>query len=175
MMVNRGPQFVQLVKGYRYLRSGGLKTSCWQGSQVAMSGEISWYFPASSTLSRISKERKPTGVKSSNFRDSIRARGGACGDTSRVKSSTASIFPSTSMNTPADELFTHPCKLFFWASPYTKGRKPTPWTTPFSKKRLLRRSAPVPTAFLVSSAGFSNSKFITDDLATEGPENTEFF
>jgi len=41
MMVKRGPQFVQLVNGYRKRRSLGSKSSRLQSVQVTMSGEMS--------------------------------------------------------------------------------------------------------------------------------------
>ena len=42
MIVKRGPQSVQLVKGYSYRRSWGSSNSARQATQVARSGETSW-------------------------------------------------------------------------------------------------------------------------------------
>ena len=41
MIENRGPQLVQLMKGYRHRRSPGVNSSRLQSSQMTISGEIS--------------------------------------------------------------------------------------------------------------------------------------
>ena len=53
MIVNRGPQFVQLMKGYRNRRSRGFINSRKQSSQILTSGEISAFAAARMLLALI--------------------------------------------------------------------------------------------------------------------------
>ncbi len=59
MMVKRGPQLVQLMKGKRYRRSAGSLISRRQSGQMPMSGEISVFRSAWRSLSMIRKSEKP--------------------------------------------------------------------------------------------------------------------
>ena len=63
---------------------------------------------------------------------SIRERGGAVSTRSCRNVFSVEEGPSTSMTTPEVVFKTHPFRPSLDASPYTKGRKPTPWTTPFT-------------------------------------------
>ena len=57
-MVNRGPQFVQLIKGYLYRRSLGSNNSRKQSSQIQTSGEIGWNVEGITSDWMISNEEK---------------------------------------------------------------------------------------------------------------------
>ena len=64
-------------------------------------------------------------------------RGGASAGSASANAATAAGVPSASTSTPAEVLRTQPRTPQRAASEYTKGRKPTPWTTP----RTLMRTA----------------------------------
>ncbi len=66
----------------------------------------------------------------------IFARGGASATSRDVKRSTAAAAPSTSMNTPSVSFPTWPASPISQARRWTKGRNPTPWTTPTTRIRL---------------------------------------
>ena len=57
MIVNRGPQSVQVMKGWPWRRLAGSRSSARQASQVAMSGGTSVRGPSPTPLSRIWNSR----------------------------------------------------------------------------------------------------------------------
>jgi hypothetical protein len=146
-MVNRGPQLVQLMNGYRCRRSAGSASSRRQSAQVAVSAAIRVRrVPAVSmacvslpcvSLATISKEAVPAGAMVVVVTRSILARGGASSAMARKNSRTAAGWPSTSANTPSTSLPTNPPSPRRVASAYTKGRKPTPWTMPSTRTAVL--------------------------------------
>ena len=64
---------------------------------------------------------------------STRASGGAWASSRPRNSLTHAALPSTSANTPSTSLPTHPASPSRVAREYTKGRKPTPCTTPSTR------------------------------------------
>ena len=76
-MVNRGPQFVQLTKGYRNRRSAGSRSSRRQSSQVAESAEISVSAAPPPGLATISNPASPVAGISRTCTSSTTASGGA--------------------------------------------------------------------------------------------------
>ena len=58
-MVNRGPQFVQLMNGYRYLRSAGSDSSRRQSAQVGVSAATRVPRLPAGALGAIVKEAVP--------------------------------------------------------------------------------------------------------------------
>ncbi len=76
-MVNRGPQFVQLMNGWRYRRSAGSASSARQSSQVAVSGEMSVRFAPPAGLGAMTKPVAPVGATTVAVIRSITASGGA--------------------------------------------------------------------------------------------------
>ena len=109
--MNRGPQFVQLMNGYRYLRSAGSDSSRRQSAQVAVSAAIRVPRRPSGALGplgAIVKEAVPAGGMTDVVTRSIRASGGASRSRRRRNSRTAAGGPSTSANTPSTSLPTRP-------------------------------------------------------------------
>ena len=99
--------------------------------QVAMSGDISWKFSAVSVLFVIIKSEKSSDGIFSYFIFSIRAGGGFKAFICKIKlfnSSLLLIFNITDI--PSVVLVTVPEILFFSASLYINGLKPTPCTIP---------------------------------------------
>ncbi len=110
MIVNRGPQFVQLVKGYRCLRSAGSSISAEHASHVAMSGETSVISPASVSDSRIVKSAKPSHATLWTWTRCTTAIGGASARTASANAATAEAAPSTTIVTPRESLLTQPVR-----------------------------------------------------------------
>src|SRR5262249_60176439 len=100
MMVSRGPQLVQLRKGYRYRRSPGSNNSARQSSQVATSGEMKISPAESASLGSIRKEASPRGGRLDQCTASIRARGGGWVVSSARKRASVGGAPSVSESTP---------------------------------------------------------------------------
>src|SRR3954465_4286827 len=135
-MVSRGPQFVQLVKAYRYRRSRKSKISRSHSGQVARSGGIdTCRSPAPPSLGTITKsETASSGIS----RDSISrvwislisAAGGACVRSRSEKTSKASGDPNTSISTPRESFQTRPPTPDSRAFLSTQARNPTPATRP---------------------------------------------
>ncbi len=107
-MVKRGPQWVQVMNGWRWRRSPGSASSLRQSAQVAVSGG-SWVRPADSSVGRMVKESAPpVAGRSSQPTPVTEASGGGCSDSRSQKRPTPSAGPSTSMSTPFAVLLTNP-------------------------------------------------------------------
>src|SRR6266487_1212985 len=132
-MVNRGPQLVQLMNGYPNRRSAGSASSARQSSQVALSAETSARRRPVWSLAAIANPAAPVGTIAAAVTRSTRASGGACVSSSPRNCSTHAAAPSTSAKTPSTSLPTHPARPSRVAREYTKGRKPTPCTTPSTR------------------------------------------
>ena len=106
VMVNRGPQFVQLMKGNPKRRSAGSSNSRRQLAQVAASAGI-WVetWPPDS-LWTMRNSVSPQQAISSTEMLAICASGGVSFGSRLRKSSTSEVFPSISMVTPAVSLKT---------------------------------------------------------------------
>src|ERR1039457_1877474 len=103
-MVYRGPQLVQLVKGYPKRRFLGSPESRQHSSQVAISGDTSTNAAASALLCRITKSASPSGSSLATLTSLINASGGGrCRNVSKNFWMPSSA-PSISTVTPADEL-----------------------------------------------------------------------
>ena len=129
-MEKRGPQWVQLVKGYRWRRLRGSKISRRHSGQVARSGMIIAVLPPPVSLGRISKPAQPVGSSHQDSRLWMKLRGGFSAWRRSRNCSRPAREPSTSMKTPWLELLTHPARPSSAARRCTNGRKPTPWTAP---------------------------------------------
>ncbi len=101
MIVNRGPQFVQLMKGYRNRRSRGFINSRKQSSQILTSGEISAFAAARMLLALIRNTVSCCNSASRGAIPVIFASGGISFGSRSTNLSTASASPCTSMLTPA--------------------------------------------------------------------------
>ena len=131
IIVNRGPQLVQFIKGYRYRRSPGVSISRRQSSQIQISGEISVLRNASRLLDRISKfSNLPHSRPYSVSIFSITASPGARDGISETKRSRTSRSPSSSSSTPEDVFLINPFRSCSRTSLWIKGRNPTPCTIP---------------------------------------------
>jgi hypothetical protein len=116
MIVNRGPQFVQLMKGYRNLRSRGFISSRKQSSQTLTSGDISARAAAPVRLATIRNSVSGCGSASRSASTVIFDRGGTSFGSRSKNLSTASVSPCTSMLTPAGELAIKPVKPHSFAN-----------------------------------------------------------
>jgi hypothetical protein len=76
-MVNRGPQWVQLMKGWPKRRSAGSASSARQAAHVDVSGEIRVCRCVPVRLATMVKARSPRGATGSVVTRSITASGGA--------------------------------------------------------------------------------------------------
>src|SRR5882672_7502456 len=126
------------MNGYRYRRFEGSNNSARHASHVATSGQTK---TSDRSPTRLGSMRKPTSPRHRSARvetDSTRASGGGLVVSARSNRSSASRSPSTSMTTPAGLLVTKPLRWRWEARPCTNGRKPTPWTTPWTE--MARRS-----------------------------------
>src|SRR6266700_4223711 len=134
-MVNRGPQLVQLMNGYPNRRSAGSESSRRQSAQVAVSADtrVRRGPAAGDWLAAMAKDADRRGGSALVVTRSILASGGASRSSRRRKSPTVAGGPSTSTNTPSRSLPTSPVRPRPVARVYTNGRKPTPWTTPFTR------------------------------------------
>src|SRR5215831_13287730 len=132
-MVNLGPQLVQLMNGYAKRLSAGSASSARHSSQVALSAETSARRRPVWSLATIENPRAPLGAMAAAVTRSTRASGGGCASSRPRNSLTPAAEPSTSANTPSTSLPTHPASPSRVASEYTKGRKPTPCTTPSTR------------------------------------------
>src|SRR4030042_1582911 len=94
IMVYRGPQFVQLIKGYRYRKSLGEKSSFKQSSQMDMSGEMSVDCSLFFRLEAMPNDVSPLPGTSHAETSVMWARGGGCAVKSLTKESMASVSPS---------------------------------------------------------------------------------
>lgn len=94
-MVNRGPQFVQLVNGYRWRRSAGSANSRRHPGQVAMSGGIVERASPSRRLARIVNPGTPVGAALRTERRVTRAAGGISAPKRARKRESAAPSPST--------------------------------------------------------------------------------
>jgi len=108
MMVNRGPQLVHEMNGWRYRRSAGSASSRRQSAHVATSGAASVRVPPLRLDSAIVKPVPPRTGSVVDRIDSIAASGGASARNRVANSATASASPSTSMTTPPSSLPTEP-------------------------------------------------------------------
>src|SRR5215218_9448175 len=135
-MVNRGPQLVQLMNGYRWRRSAGSASSRRQSAQVAVSGETSVWRSPPARLSAIANPDAPVGSSGVAVTRSITARGGASAASASRNRSTVSAAPSTSTNTPPASLPTSPASPSRPARACTNGRNPTPCTIPSTRTRV---------------------------------------
>src|ERR1700678_2592730 len=140
MIVNLGPQSVQVMNGWRYRRLPGSNSSRTQASQVATSGGTSVRWPPALVDATIRKPPSTSGATGSALTAVIRASGGGSADSRRVNSETVRGGPCASMNTAAASLPTNPVTPSSVASRCTNGRNPTPWTTPVTV--ILVRTAP---------------------------------
>src|SRR5215831_19331431 len=132
-MVNLGPQLVQLMNGYAKRLSAGSASSARHSSQVALSAETSARRRPVWSLATIENPRARLGAMAAAVTRSTRASGGGCASSRPRNSLTPAAEPSTSANTPSTSLPTHPASPSRVASEYTKGRKPTPCTTPSTR------------------------------------------
>src|SRR5215211_5300146 len=139
-MVNRGPQLVQLMNGYRWRRSAGSASSRGQSAQVAVSGETRVWRSPPARLGAIANPDAPVGSSGVAVTRSITARGGASAASASRNRSTVSAAPSTSTNTPPASLPTSPARAC------TNGRNPTPCTIPSTRTRV-RVSPITPAAY----------------------------
>src|SRR5665647_1198163 len=98
-MVNRGPQFVQLVNGYRWRRSAGSASSRRQAGQAAMSGGIVERAIPSRRLARIVNPGTPVGAALWTERRVTRAAGGISEPKRTRNRESAAASPSTWMTT----------------------------------------------------------------------------
>lgn len=156
MIVNRGPQSVQVMKGCRYLRSSESNNSVRHEWQVAWSGGTSVRAPSPPALATITNPGaacSTRGTDSDSTPDTI-ASGGASSRSRRLNSAIAAALPCTSAKTARASLPTKPLSPNSVASRCTKGRKPTPCTTPVTMNR---RRPP-----LVCSAGGFGAAVISD-------------
>src|SRR5215218_10077780 len=133
-MVNRGPQLVQLMNGYRWRRSAGSASSRRQSAQVAVSGETRVWRSPPARLGAIANPDDPVGSSGVAVTRSITARGAV------------SAAPSTSTNTPPASLPTSPASPSRPARACTNGRNPTPCTIPSTRTRV-RVSPITPAAY----------------------------
>ena len=129
MIVNRGPQFVHVMNGWRYRRSVGSNSSRRQSAHNATSGGIG-VTPAPPRLGTIAKPASPPSGRADSTTAAMRASGGACATSRSANTATASASPCTSTNTSPAALPTKPERASSAAMRWTKGRKPTPCTTP---------------------------------------------
>jgi hypothetical protein len=95
MMVNGGPQLVQLVNGYRNRRSEGSASSRRQSAQVAVSAAISVRRWPPGSLATIPNDGTPMGGMGDTVIRSTRASGGPSRSGTERNSRTASGEPST--------------------------------------------------------------------------------
>ena len=111
VMVKRGPQLVQLVKGYRKRRSFLSVSSARQSAQVLMSGLMSTSCPAPPLLLRISKA-SASGMGGMSWLTTrmMRDSGGCSGSSLRRNSSRWRRLPWISMSTPSGALRTMPAR-----------------------------------------------------------------
>ena len=144
MIVNRGPQLVQLMNGYRYRRSAGSASSDRQSAQVAVSAGTRARRGPPGSLGTMAKLAAPSGASGRAVTRSTLASGGASRSSERRNSLTASGAPSTSAKTPSTSLPTRPPRPRRVASAYTNGRKPTPWTIPSTRTAVLMRWLTLP-------------------------------
>jgi len=125
-MVNRGPQFVQFVNGYRWRRSAGSENSRAHSGQVAMSGGIVESAIPSRRLDRIVNPGIPVGALLRTEKRVRLAAGGISGPKRARKRESAAAFPSRWMTTLPGVFSTHPASPHREASRWTNGRNPTP-------------------------------------------------
>ena len=107
-MVKRGPQFVQLVKGYPKRRSAGSRISRRQSGQVARSAGIDTRRSDEgddATISKAAAARPSIGIIWSS---AICAAGGGVSCRAATKASSAGTGPNASMVTPLASLRTQP-------------------------------------------------------------------
>ncbi|CAM5464247.1 hypothetical protein SHIRM173S_13143 [Streptomyces hirsutus] len=140
-MVKRGPQCVQVTNGCRWRRSAGSPSSARQSSQVAVSGATSVRTGSPARDGTMRNPLSATAAIPVVSTDSTTASGGASGRRREQNRSTAAGGPSTSTTTPSPVLVTYPVSRRSVAIPYTKGRKPTPCTTPRTTTRARRTAA----------------------------------
>src|SRR4051812_45389749 len=126
MIVSRGPQLVQLRKGYRYRRSRGSNSSRTQSAQGATSGERKIGPSESTSLGSIRKRGSPLGDRGAQRISSIRASGGGRVVSSARNRSRERDSPSTSIRTSPVWFLTKPLRPRRVARSKMKGRKPTP-------------------------------------------------
>ena len=114
----------------------GSNISARQSSQAAMSGDTNVRTVPRPRLSTMANPLPPCGAIGCGRR---RRRSGPAAGPPRpdalMKLSSRSARPSTSMNTPSVSLPTWPARPSSVARRCTKGRNPTPWTTPATRIR----------------------------------------
>ena|SRR3989304_1349981 len=109
MMVNLGPQFVQFVNGYKYLRLEGSNISLMQSSHVAISGRTSAVFVPEVLLLRISNlSNPPDGSRNVCSKLCIKEFLGLSVFNLHMNFSNEPLLPSASINTPCTEFIIHP-------------------------------------------------------------------
>jgi len=158
-MVNRGPQLVQLIKGYLNRLSFSSKSSCRQSSQTAESTATIRSLSVLVSVSLMINSAYPSGAAVCTATSSILASGGAFCFSSSTNFLSDLSSPSTSMSTPLGLFLTAPLRECDLARPYTKGRKPTPWTIPFTVIKYLAIDNWQPRTFLSSCGHLSLSRF----------------
>lgn len=134
-MLKRGPQWVQLVKGYRKRRSAGSKSSCRQSGHVARSGVAMVEGMPVWMDSRILKSVSPRASSHSVEHSWMELSGGGALVSRSENCSIDSGRPSISMTTPWGELRVYPERASSVARRCTNGRKPTPCTVPVRRSR----------------------------------------
>ena len=111
MMVKRGPQFVQVMNGWRWRRSAGSASSRRQSAHVATSGEAS-VRPARSVVDGpMRKPVPPRGATSMAVMRSTTASGGGSLAQPPLERLDGDGAPSTSTTTPAELFVTEPASI----------------------------------------------------------------
>lgn len=118
-MVKRGPQCVQVTKGWRWRRSAGSASSARQSAQVATSGETSVRPGPPVREATMVNPAPPTGGTRRWSTASTTASGGASAASRSQNSDTAAGAPSTSATTPSGVLVTCPARPRPVARAYT--------------------------------------------------------
>lgn len=106
--VKRGPQLVQTMNGWRYLRSAGSASSARHSAQVAMSGETRVRVAPPSWDAVIANPGRPVTATAHCSTDSTAASGGASSATRAQNAATSAAGPSTSATTPSPVFVTWP-------------------------------------------------------------------
>ncbi len=109
MRVKRGPQFVQVTKGWRKRRFAGSVRSARQSSQIVTSGETN-VRPGPCSDLRMVNEVPPAAGSSSTATPATSASTGASGPTRSQKAATSASRPSTSTTTPSAVFQTAPAR-----------------------------------------------------------------
>src|SRR5699024_1473188 len=135
MIVYLGPQFVQLINGYLYLRSEGVYSSAAHSGQTEISGETK-VLPGLIRLSRMENVLYSLSPSSGTAVTlSMRAMGGGEASRTARNFSREGLLPVRTPSSPWEVLRTQPRIAYCSASRCRKGRNPTPWTIPSTVSR----------------------------------------